>query len=60
MSIVVPDGVRITRILVEQGVHLVELVTGLSRVLVEMEVYGDAVLMRRFMYPSLMVLRFTV
>ena len=60
VSMAVPDGVRVTRVLVDQGVHLAELVAGLSRVLVKMDVYGDGVLMRKLLYPFLMVLRFTV
>ena len=60
VSMAVPDGVRVTRVLVDQGVHLAELVAGLSRVLAKMDVYGDGVLMRKLLYPFLMVLRFTV
>ena len=55
-SLAVPEGVLMTRVVVGRGIHLVELVTGLSRVVIKMDVYGDGILMRKLAYPSLMVL----
>ena len=60
LSLAVPEGVLITRLVVDQRIHLVESVTGLSHVFIKMDVYDDGVLMRKLVYPSLMVLRFTV
>ena len=58
-SVAVPEGVLLTRVVVGQGIHLVESVTGLGRVTVKMDIHGDGVLMDKLVYPSLMVLRFT-
>ena len=60
LSLAVPEGVMVTRVIVNQGVHLREAVTGLSRVLIKLEVYGDVLLITRRSYPTLVVLRFTV
>ena len=60
LSLTVPQGVVITRVVVHQGIHLREMVTGLSRVLVKMDVYGDLVLIRKLCYQTLMVLHFSV
>ena len=57
-SLAVLEGVLLTRVVVGQGIHLVELVTGLNRVIVKMDVYGDGGFMTKLVYPSLMVLRF--
>ena len=55
-----PRGVVVTRVVVHQGITLREVVTGLSRVLVRMDVYGDIVVVRKLSYPTLMVLHFSV
>ena len=60
LSVAVPKGVAVTRLVVSQGVHLREAVTGLSRVLVKLNVYGDVLLLSKLVYPTLVVLRFTV
>ena len=60
LSLTVPRGVVVTRVVVHQGITLRELVTGLSRVLVKMDVYGDMVVIRKLCYPTLMVLHFSV
>ena len=60
LSLAVPEGVMVTRVIVNQGVHLREAVTGLSRVLIKLEVYGDVLLIARRSYPTLVVLRFSV
>ena len=60
LLLTVPQGVVITRVVVHQGVHLREMVTGLSRVLVRMYVYVDIVLIRKLCYQTLMVLHFSV
>ena len=60
LSLTVPRGVVVTRVVVHQGITLREAVTGLSRVLVRMDVYGDFVLIRKLSYPTLMVLHFSV
>ena len=43
LSVAVPEGVAVTRLVVGPGVHLREAVTGLSRVLVKLDVYGDVI-----------------
>ena len=43
-SVAVPEGVLLTRVVVGQGIHLVESVTGLGRVTVKMDVHSDGVL----------------
>jgi len=60
LSVAVPEGVVVTRLVVGPGVHLREAVTGLSRVLVKLDVYGDVLLWSKLVYPTLVVLRFTV
>ena len=60
LSLTVPRGVIVTRVVVHEGIVLREVVTGLSRVLVRMNVYGDIVVVRRLSYPTLMVLHFSV
>ena len=60
LSLTVPRGVVVTRVVVHQGITLREVVTGLSRVLVRMDVYGDIVVVRKLSYPTLMVLHFSV
>ena len=60
LSVAVPEGVAVTRLVVGPGVHLREAVTGLSRVLVKLDVYGDVLLWSKLVYPTLVVLRFTV
>ena len=61
LSLTVPHGVVITRVVVHQGIHLREIVTGLSRVLVKLDVYGDIVVIRRQSYQqTLVVLHFSV
>ena len=60
LSLTVPRGVVVTRVVVHQGITLREVVTGLSRVLVRMDVYGDMVVIRKISYPTLMVLHFSV
>ena len=59
LSLTVPQGVMITRMVVNQGIYLRE-VTGLSWVLVKMDVYGDVVLISKLAYQTLLVLRFSV
>ena len=60
LSLAVPEGVAVTRLVVGQGVHLREAVIRLSRVLVKLNVYGDVLLLSKLVYPTLVVLRFTV
>ena len=60
LSFTVRQGVVVTRVVVHQGIHLREVVTGLSQVLVRMDVYGDVVLVRKLSYQTLMVLHFSV
>ena len=60
LSLTVPRGVIVTRVVVHEGIVLREVVTGLSRVLVRMDVYGDIVVVRKLSYPTLMVLHFSV
>ena len=60
LSFTVCQGVVVTRVVVHQGIHLREVVTGLSQVLVRMDVYGDVVLVRKLSYQTLMVLHFSV
>jgi len=60
LSLAVPEGVVVTRVVVNRGIHLREVVTGLSRVLVKLDVYGDVLLITRLNYPTLVVLRFSV
>ena len=60
LSLTVPRGVIVTRAVVHEGIVLREVVTGLSRVLVRMDVYGDIVVVRKLSYPTLMVLHFSV
>ena len=60
LSLTVPRGVIVTRVVVHEGIVLREMVTGLSRVLVRMDVYGDIVVVRKLSYPTLMVLHFSV
>ena len=44
LSLTVRQGVVLTRVVVHWGIHLREVVTGLNRVLVKIDVYGDIVL----------------
>ena len=60
LSLTVPRGVIVTRVVVHEGIVLREVVTGLSRVLVRMDVYGDIVVVRKLSYPTLVVLHFSV
>ena len=60
LSLTVPRGVIVTRVVVHEGIVLREVVTGLSRVLVRMDVYGDIMVVRKLSYPTLMVLHFSV
>ena len=60
LSLTVPRGVIVTRVVVHEGIVLREVVTGLSRMLVRMDVYGDIVVVRKLSYPTLMVLHFSV
>ena len=60
LSLTVPRGVIVTRVVVHEGIVLREVVTGLSRLLVRMDVYGDIVVVRKLSYPTLMVLHFSV
>ena len=60
LSFTVRQGVVLTRVVVYQGIHLREVVTGLNRVLVRIDVYGDMVLVRKLSYQTLMVLRLSV
>ena len=55
LLLTVPRGVVVTRVVVHQGITLREVVTGLSRVLVRMDVYGDIVVVRKLSYPTLTV-----
>ena len=55
LLLTVPRGVVVTRVVVHQGIILREVVTGLSRVLVRMDVYGDIVVVRKLSYPTLTV-----
>ena len=58
LSLAVPEGVVVTRVVVNQGIHLREVVTGLSWVLIKLDVYGDVLLVTRLAYPTLMMLHF--
>ena len=60
LSFTVRQGVVLTRVVVYQGIHLREVVTGLNRVLVRIDVYGDMVLIRKLSYQTLMVLHLSV
>ena len=60
LSFTVRQGVVLTRVVVYQGIHLREVVTGLNRVLVRIDVYGDMVLVRKLSYQTLMVLHLSV
>ena len=60
LSLTVRPGVVLTRVVVHRGVHLREVVTGLNRVLVKIDVYGDTVLVRKVSYQTLMVLHLSV
>ena len=59
LSFTVRQGMVLTRVVVYQG-HLREVVTGLNRVLVRIDVYGDMVLIRKLSYQTLMVLHLSV
>ena len=60
LSFTVRQGVVLTRVVVYQGIHLREVVTGLNGVLVRIDVYGDMVLIRKLSYQTLMVLHLSV
>ena len=60
LTLTVPQGVVVTRVLVNQGIHLRELVSGLSRILVRMNVYGDVLLVSKLVYLTLMAFCFLV
>ena len=60
LSFTVRQGVVLTRVVVYQGIHLREVVTGLNRVFVRIDVYGDMVLVRKLSYQTLMVLHLSV
>ena len=60
LSVSVPEGIAMTRVLVERGVYLLEVLLGVGRVTLKLSVYGDVLLLNKTVYPSLIVLRFTV
>lgn len=54
-------GVRITRLLVDPGVNVIELVTGRERLTIHVQVYGDVLRIDTTAYPpSLLVVRLSV
>ena len=55
LEILMPGGIRIMRLVVAVGVHMTEVVTGITRLTVYAEVYSDVLAVRRTSYPTLMV-----
>lgn len=60
LPVLIPGGVSMTRVVVGRGVHVVEVVSGAPPMVMKMNVYSDVLLIDRIVYPSLVVLRFSV
>ena len=60
LPVSVPEGIAMTRVLVERGVYLLEVLFGVGRVTLKLNVYGDILLLNKTVYQSLVVLRFSV
>ena len=55
LAILMPGGINVTRLVVGVGVHVTQVVTGLTRLTVHADVYGDVLAVRHTLYPTLMV-----
>lgn len=55
-------GVRLTRLLVDPGIYVTEVVTGTERMTIYVQVYADTDFLRinAIIYPSLLVVRLSV
>ena len=53
LSMDVPEGVMVTRVVLNQGVHMREIVTRPSRIFMKIDVYGDFLLLSKVVYPTM-------
>ena len=60
LAILMPHGILLTRLIVDAGVHVAEVVAGTGRVTVHMRVYTNVLRVRTTMYPTLMVVHLSM
>ena len=52
LAVLIPGGIEVTRLVVGMGVHVTQVVTGLTRLTVHADVYGDVLVVRQTFYPT--------
>ena len=55
LAILLPEGVRVllTRLVVGSGVHMTEVVSGINRCTIHMDIYANVLVVRITKYPTL-------
>ena len=60
LLILMPGGVLLIRLVNGVGVHVSQVVTSLDRLTVHVDVYGDILVVRTTVYPTLMVVHLSM
>ena len=60
LAILVPEGVLLTRLVVDVGVYVTEMVTGPDRLTLHVTVYANVLRFGTLVYPTLLVVRLSV
>ena len=60
LSVLIRDGVLLTRLVVGPGIHITEAVSGAEQLTVHMDIYGSVLVVTIIDYLTLMVVRLSV
>ena len=60
LPFLMPGGCPLTRLVVGVGVHVTEVVAGLDRLTVHMDVYAHVLVVKITVYPTLLVVHLSV
>ena len=60
LPILMPGGCPNTRLVIGVGVHVTEVVAGLNRLIVHMDVYAHVLAVKITVYPTLLVVHLSV